>query len=62
MAHSKTDDVPIPEIITDRNTGTKYVRGKFYGKVRIKVYLFFVKLIDNVHYYINRFLNFSFFV
>lgn len=32
MAHSKTDDVPIPEIITDRNTGTKYVRGKFYGK------------------------------
>lgn len=41
MAHSKTDDVPIPEIITDRNTGTKYVRGKFYGKVKIEVYLFF---------------------
>ncbi|KAK7583839.1 hypothetical protein V9T40_004802 [Parthenolecanium corni] len=32
MAHTKTEDVPIPEIIYDKSTGVKYVRGKFYGK------------------------------
>ena len=36
MSHSnKADEVPIPEIIVDKGTGTKYLRGKFYGKVRI---------------------------
>ncbi|XKL59972.1 hypothetical protein PGB90_000988 [Kerria lacca] len=32
MAHNKNDDVVIPDIIVDKNTDTKYARGKFYGK------------------------------
>lgn len=35
MAHNKNDDVVIPDIIVDKNTDTKYARGKFYGKVNI---------------------------
>lgn len=37
MSHSTkvVDEVPIPEIIVDKSTGTKYLRGKFYGKVNM---------------------------
>jgi hypothetical protein len=37
MSHTnKADEVAIPEIIVDKSTGTKYLRGKFYGKVSIR--------------------------
>lgn len=44
MAHTKTEDVPIPDIIYDKSTGIKYVRGKFYGKVTPLMYFDFILL------------------
>jgi polo-like kinase 1 len=31
-ANQRKEDAPIPEMIVDPNTGTRYMRGKFLGK------------------------------